>query len=157
MSIEQTLDNLAKALVGYTDAINVQTQVLKDINANGVQITRTDAATPAAGSTPPKQTKAEKKAADEAAAAAAKAAEGASAGSGDDGDDWGDDDEKTPAKKVTAEDVRAAILKVRDKGGEKANTAAAKAIMEKLGVKTPSEIKPEQFEKAIKLCDAALA
>ena len=150
MSIEQTLDNLAKALVGYTDAINVQTQVLKDINANGVNITRTDAAAPAAASatTPPKQTKAEKKAAEEAAAAAAK---------GDDNDDdWGD----TPAaeaKKITAEDVREAILKVRDKGGEKKNAEEARGIMLKLGVKSPSEIKPEQYEKAIKLCDAALA
>jgi hypothetical protein len=156
MSIEQTLDNLAKALVGYTDAINVQTQVLKDINANGVQITRNDAgaATPAA-TEGKKPTKAEIKAAAEAAAAAAKAAAEAEAG-GDDGDDWGDSP-ATPAKALTAEDVRDAILKVRDKGGEKKNVDEAKSIMAKLGVKTPSEIKPEQYEKAVKLCDAALA
>ena len=151
MSIETVLTDLTKALIGYTDAINVQTKVLEGINQNGVHITRTDAAAPTGAgsvSTPAKQTKAEKKAAEEAAAAAAK---------GDDNDDdWGD----TPAaeaKKITAEDVREAILKVRDKGGEKKNAEEARAIMGKLGVKSPSEIKPEQYEKAIKLCDAALA
>ncbi|MBT9159027.1 MAG: hypothetical protein DDT26_00276 [Dehalococcoidia bacterium] len=71
------------------------------------------------------------------------------------GDDWGDEQEES-APEYTAVDVRTAILKVRDKGGEKSNAAAAKRVLEMLGVKSMSEIPEDKYAKAISLCEKAL-
>lgn len=114
---------------------------------------------PATGKKPTAAEKkaAEKKAAEEAAAAAA-AAEGGEGedpfadGSDDPFADGGDEAEKN----YTAAEVRELILKVRDKGGEKKNAAGAMEILTKLGVKSMSEIKDADFNKAAKLCLAAL-
>lgn len=75
----------------------------------------------------------------------------------DEGDDpWGDDVGGAEEVTYTAADIRELILKVRDKGGEKKNAEAAKAILTKLGVKSMSEIKEADYAKAADLCNKAL-
>jgi hypothetical protein len=113
---------------------------------------------PATGKKPTAAEKkaAEKKAAEDAAAAAAEGGEGddtfADGGEGDDPFADGGEAEKN----YTFAEVRELILKVRDKGGEKKNAAGAVEILTKLGVKSMSEIKDANFNKAAKLCLAAL-
>lgn len=153
MSLEAAMNTLADsqlklaaALTDYTAAITVQTAVLENINANGVNITRSDAAPAAAAAAP------EKKPRGKAAAAAVEPA----APAAEPEDDWGNEDEPEAKKVYTSTDVREAILAVRDKGGEKKNVDAAKAILAKLGVTNPTQVKTEDYEKAMDLCAKAM-
>lgn len=112
--------------------------------------------------------KAEKEEADKAAATEAAAAAAAESEADSVGDDGGDSDPfaddgddpfapaDEPEKNYNAVEVRELILKVRDKGGEKKNSEGAKEILAKLGVKSMSEIKATDYNKAAKLCLAAL-
>ena len=175
MSIEEALLKSAAAQEKLAAAMDRYAGVMERIAESGVAFVggpgsvpegaATPAATgktddkPATGKKPTAAEKkaAEKKAAEEAAAAAA-AAEGGEGedpfadGSDDPFADGGDEAEKN----YTAAEVRELILKVRDKGGEKKNAAGAMEILTKLGVKSMSEIKDADFNKAAKLCLAAL-
>ena len=185
VSIEEVLLKSAAAQEKLADAMNRYSSVMERIAENHVTVVNAPssesggaAAAPAEAKndTPKGPTAAEKKAAaakkkaekeeaDKAAAAAAAEAEAAST-VGDDGDDDSDpfaddgDDPFAPAgepeKDYNAVEVRELILKVRDKGGEKKNSEGAKEILTKLGVKSMSEIKATDYNKAAKLCLAAL-
>lgn len=170
MSIEEALLKNAEALNRHSEALNRQAAVMEQIAESGVAFVATAAQLPASASTTsgakpaaaaekPK-TAAEKKAEKKAAEAAAASAAAITVESPD--DDL-DDDEGDPfaadedeAKTYTTADIRALILKVRDKGGEKANAEGAKKVLAALGVKSMSEIAEDQYAKAAELCLKAL-
>lgn len=177
MSIEEALLKSAAAQEKLADAMNRYAGVMEQIAESGVAFVGgpgsvpDGVATPAATKTDSAKepTAAEKKAAAAAKKKADKeaadkaAADAAAAEGGDGGEDpfadGGDDpfaDGGEAEKNYTAAEVRELILKVRDKGGEKKNAAGAMEILTKLGVKSMSEIKDADFNKAAKLCLAAL-
>lgn len=170
MSIEQALLKSAEAQEKLADAMNRYASVLEQVIETGVTFVGTpaqlpDGATVAAGATSAKEpTAAEKKAAAAAKKkaekeAAEKAAADAAAASGgeEEEDPFATGDEDAGAEKTyTTAEIRDLILKVRDKGGEKANAEGAKKVLAALGVKSMSEIPEDKYAKAAELCLAAL-
>lgn len=176
MSIEEALLKSAAAQEKLADAMNRYAGVMEQIAESGVAFvggpgsvpdgvatpaaTKTDSAKEPTAAEKKAAAAAKKKAEKEAAEKAAAEAAGADAGDdpfadGSEGDDpFADGGEAE--KNYTAAEVRELILKVRDKGGEKKNAAGAMEILTKLGVKSMSEIKDADFNKAAKLCLAAL-
>lgn len=152
MSLEKAMETLAVAM-------ERQAAILEKIAEAGVAFVATSAQLPDGAAVSTASGKNEKKPAEDkptrGKAAAAKPTP-PPADEGDDGDDW-DDGEEQEEVTYTAADVREAILKVRDKGGEKANAEQAKEILKKIGAKSPSEIKEADYAKVMELCNKALA
>jgi colicin import membrane protein len=171
MSIEQALLKSAEAQEKLADAMNRYASVMEQVIETGVTFVGTpaqlpDGATVASGaaSSAKEPTAAEKKAAAAAKKkaekeAADKAAADAAAASGgeEEEDPFATGDEDAGAEKTyTTAEIRDLILKVRDKGGEKANAEGAKKVLAALGVKSMSEIPEDKYAKAAELCQAAL-
>lgn len=172
MSIEEALLNSASAQEKLAEAMNRYATVMERIVETGVSFVgapsqlpdgantgkpAADAKADAKPLTAAQKKAAEKKAAEEAAAAAVSNKAGAESDPfADAGDDPFAEGEGEAEKDYTAAEVRELVLKVRDKGGEKKNQAGALEILTKLGVKSMSEIKDADLNKAAKLCLAAL-
>lgn len=163
MSLEESMNVLAASNNRLADAFDNYAAHLKALAAGGVvsfagvpassadeRATPAEKTAPAAAAaektTRTRRTK-EQIAADDAAAKAA-AAPAATDTSFD--DDFGFGDEPAAPEKVyKLDEVRGAILKLRDKGGANANRQAALDLMAKYGVKSPAEIKPADFNKVM--------
>lgn len=172
MSIEQALIKSAEAQETLAAAMNRYAAVMEKVVETGVTFVGTPGTLPEGATSktsdpaPTRElTAAEKKAAKKAAdkAAAEKAAADAAAADDAGGEEEEEEedpfatDDDTPAEKTyTTAEIRALILKVRDKGGEKANPEGAKKVLTALGVKSMSEIPEDKYAKAAELCQKAL-
>lgn len=151
MSLELAMENLAVAM-------NRQAAILEKIAEAGVAFVATSAQLPDGAAvvstdkpaTGGKRGRPASKPADTTAAAANNT-------DAEEPDPWADEGSEDEAPTYTSADIRDLLLKVRDKGGERKNSDAAKAILTKLGVKSPSEIKEADFAKAADLCNKAMA
>jgi hypothetical protein len=156
MSLEESMlklaeanNRLADATTKYAAVVEANTEVLKSIHAQG-GVSFVGAAP--SGDTPTAATPAGKpgrKPKETPAAAAPAVAEP---------DPFGDDDDLggEPEKTYTAADIKAGILKVRDKGGEKKNEAAARAILKEIGVDSIGKIAESDYPKVMALVEKAL-
>lgn len=148
-------ENLAAAFNGYANVLNsisnagpdrIILNVVPGATEGQAGDLPTSSAAPTAGGKPGRKPKAE------AAPAAAKAEPALDL---EEPDPFGDV-EPEAKKTYTATDVREAILKVRDIGGEGKNKAGALAVMTEIGVKSLGEIKDTQYAKVVELCNKAL-
>ena len=155
MSLEQTLEELATSNVTLADSnlalaaaqeklATAQTAVadkysemIAFVAKGGLSAATTTETTTAAATPPAKETAAEKKArikAEEVAAAAAAAA---------DNDGFGDEDKTEDAPTLTHGDVKAVLLAVKDKFGDKAE---AMKLIGKFGYSGIPEIQEKDFK-----------
>lgn len=137
---------LAKALTGYAEVVTANTEVLKSIHASGGVAFVGASEAVAAG------------AADAAGKPGRKPRTTPAASTPEpepENDPFADDEPET-AKELTADDIKALLLKVRDKGGEKKNEAAARKIMEAVGAASIGKIAPKDYAKVAELAEKAL-
>lgn len=139
---------LAKALTGYAEVVTANTEVLKSIHASGgvAFVGASEAVAAGAAATAGKGGRKAK----ETPAASTPAADP------EPENDPFADDEPEAAKELTADDIKALLLKVRDKGGEKKNEAAARKIMEAVGAASIGKIAPKDYAKVAELAEKAL-
>lgn len=144
MSIEQSMQAQADAMNNLANAMNRYASVMEAIaNRDPSHIVTPPAGNAAAAETPAaaekskpgRKPKNETKAADTTAEPEPDAF-------GDDGDAFGDE----PAK-LTAEDIRALVLKLKDKSKED-----ALAVIKAVGVSTLAQIEEKDYQKVADLC-----
>lgn len=165
MSLEESMSTLAESNNRLAAALDKYAGVIEGLaSANGVAFAggtpvasgNSDAGSDAGsegatGTTKRKRRTAAEIAADAKAEAdklAGKTADGDGSNEpdpfGDDADPFGDAEPEKPA--LTADSIRALVLKVRDK-----DKALATGLLKKLGVDTLAKIEPAQYEKVVEL------
>jgi hypothetical protein len=161
MSLEDSMNTLAKAMDKYADALtaalNADPKKFVIVNMTNVPAADVAAATPAAtepaqaAAKPGRKSKAEKEA--EAAAAAAAAGEAdafgedAVAEAAGEEDPFGEAAAEPAAPKLDQEAIRGLVLKVKtEKGAD-----IAKKLLEHVGVKTLGAIAEKDYQKVVDL------
>ncbi len=143
---------LAKAQTYYADTINKFG--LKIEKANEGKTPNPDGEATGSSAPPPKAETAAQKKKREAAESAAREEETGEEETGEDDGFGEEEEEKGAPENISAEDVRAILLKVRDKFGDKSH---AIDICKKFGYKGIPDIKEKDYEKVFKAAKAKLA